>query len=315
MKTKFSNGTLQKVCDEYNLGILKKVMPCSEGVVQTNIILETNKNKFVFRYYENRSQEYIKFEVNILHYFNNHKYPCAMPIKNIHGEFLGIHNKKFYTLFKHIKGKHIKKPNSKQFETMVKYLARLHNISKQYKPKYFDFRESHDINYCLKTCKEEIKNFKSKLIGKERMQIVKSQIKTLQFPNSIPRGVCHCDYDISNIHFIGNNISGVFDFDDACYTYLIYDVATLVYYWAWIREKNGKLDFNKTKKLIRIYIKYRKLSKIEKLHLFDSLKMINLTYMAWFFADTKQGYFDKSVQRLKELDKIGRENFYMSLFE
>ena len=65
---------------------------------------------------------------------------------------------------------------------------------------------------------------------------METELDKLEFPNSIPKGVCHCDFDISNLKFEGNKLIGVLDFDDACYTYLIYDVATLMYYWAWLRE-------------------------------------------------------------------------------
>lgn len=313
-KIQFSKENIQGILRDYNLGELIDFKPFESGHVQTNIFLKTTKGKFVLRYYENRSKEYVLFEVDILHYFYEHKYPCAMPIRNIYGNFIGNFKEKYYAVFKYVGGKHIKKPNETKKIEIVKYLARLHKISKGYKPRYSEFRESHDKEYCITTAKKEYKRFDLKEIAKERLYYLQKQLKSLKFPSTIPKGVVHCDFDIANIKFKGNNIEGILDFDDACYTYLIYDIASLIYYWAWIREK--KLNFAKAKFLLNKYNKYRKLSIVEKKYIYDALKMVVLTYMAWFFYDKLRDVdiFEKSKKRLEELDKIGREEFLNQLF-
>jgi len=313
-KTNFSKQDINEILRNYELGKVVEFKPFSEGAVQTNIFLKTSKGKFALRYYEHRSKEYVLFEVDVLHYFREHKYPCAMPLRNIHGSFVGNFKGKYYSIFEYVEGEHIKKPNNKQKIQMVRYLAILHKISEGYKPRYSDFRESHDQKYCIVTAKKEFKRFKFKKIAKERMDFLLKQLKSLKFPNSIPKGVVHCDYDISNIKFKGNKVAGILDFDDACYTHLIYDVASLVYYWCWIRE--GKLNFDKAKFLLNNYDKYRKLSEVEKEHIFDALKLISLTYMSWFFYEKYKGkdIFQKSRKRIEELEEIGRENFYKHLF-
>ena len=70
IKTKFSDKKLKKICSEFNLGEYKSSKYFKEGVVQTNILLRTSKGKFVLRYYENRSENYIRFEVILLKYYS-----------------------------------------------------------------------------------------------------------------------------------------------------------------------------------------------------------------------------------------------------
>jgi len=315
MKTRFDNREIQNILQDYDLGILQNSKEFKEGAVQTNILLQTTKGKYVLRYYENRSKEYVLFEVDILHYFHERKYPCALPIRNIHGSFIGNLYEKPYSIFEYIEGKHIKKPNSQQYKELVKYLAKLHNLSKGYRPRYWEFRQSHDKQYCWDTSKIEAKRFGSKSKAKERLNWLKNELNKLSFPNSIPKGVVHCDYDIANIKFKGNKLSGVLDFDDACYTYLIYDIASLIYYWCWVRV--GKLNFQKARNLLKNYSRYRKLSYAEKQHIFDALKMVSLTYVTWFFYEKYKGkdILKKSKLELNELDQIGKEEFYNRLFD
>ena len=134
-------------------------------------------------------------------------------------------------------------------------------------------------------------------------------------PGSLPKGVCHGDWDITNLKFKGNKLTGVLDFDDACYTYLIFDVANFIYYWAWMREKG--FNFKKAKTLLKDYLKYRKLSEIEKKYLFDGIKVVIFTYMGWFFYEKykNEDVFEKCMKRLEFLDNIGRDDFYNRLFK
>jgi len=311
--TKFTKEDFEKIISNYDLGKFKNSKDFKDGAVQTNILIETTKGRFVLRYYEHRAERYVLFEVNILNYFNNHNYPCAMPIINIHGELICQYKSKPYAIFEFVEGEHIKKPNQEQYKELVKYLAKLHQISKGYKPKYWDVRESHDEEYCWETSKIEDKRFKSKSKKENRLKWLRSELNKLKFPNSIPKGVCHCDYDISNLKFKGNKLVGVLDFDDACYTHIIFDVATLVYYWAWLREE--KFDFQKARYLLKQYMKYRKMSKVEQKHIYDSLKMVVFTYIAWLFYDgEKNNFFKKAKDKIDWLNEIGREEFYKELF-
>ena len=311
--TKFEKEDFEKIISKYDLGKFKNSKGFKEGVVQTNILIETTMGKFVLRYYEHRSEKYVLFEVNILDYFNKNNYPCAMPIRNIHGELIGKYRSKPYAIFEFVEGEHIKRPNPEQYKELVKYLAKLHQISKGYKSKYWEVREGHDKNYCWKKSRIEARRFKSKSKGKERLEWLRGELDKLKFPNSIPKGVCHCDYDLSNLKFKGDKLVGVLDFDDACYTYIILDVAALVYYLAWLREE--KFDFQKARYLLRQYMRYRKMSKLEQKHIYDSLKMVILTYTAWlFYEGEKNNFFNRARDKVGWLNSIGREEFYNKLF-
>lgn len=313
MKTRITIKKFKSICDEFDIGEYKSSKHFKEGVVQTNILLRTTKGRYVLRYYENRSENYIQFEVNLLKYLSDKKYPCAHPHKNNEGRLLGVYRTKHYALFDYIPGRHIKNPNINQLKDMIKYLAKLHLLSPGFNPKYNSARELHDKKYCLATIKESYNVLKSKKITDERFNYIKKELKKINFPNKIPKGIQHSDYAPTNMKFIGNKISGVLDFDDSCYSILIYDIAFIIDVFA---RKNKKIDFKKAKFLIKEYEKYRRLKLIEKKYLYDTLKMTMLTFLSWMFEDIKKGNdFDSTKKTLEELNEIGKEEFYKRLFK
>ena len=208
VKTIISDSSFRKILEEYDLGEFRAAQSFGKGCVQTNLLLKTSKGKFAFRLYETRSKEYILFELNILNYFNKHKYPCAMPIRNLHGELISRLKTKYFAIFEYIDGKHIRKPTISLLPEIAKKLAELHNISQGYKPKYSEFRESHEPEFVLETVKEMRKKVKSKQKYSYKTKLIKEELNKLKFPGSIPKGVNHCDYDFPNIKLKNKKVLG-----------------------------------------------------------------------------------------------------------
>jgi len=147
-------------------------------------------------------------------------------------------------------------------------------------------------------------------------------LSKLNLPKSIPKGICHCDFHFSNILFREGELVALIDFDDANYTYLTYDLATLInpfmpsFEWdTWSQFEQGEnvFDFREGRKVIVEYEKVRRLKDIEKRHLFDVYKLCILFDCVWYFD---RGEADDFYERRKidELNRFGRENFYRELF-
>ena len=94
VKTNFSKSKLNEILSYYNLGELIDSKPFANGTVQTNLLLQTAKGNFVFRYYEQgRSKGSVLFEVNLIRYLKKRNYPCPAPLQNKHGKIVGSCNK------------------------------------------------------------------------------------------------------------------------------------------------------------------------------------------------------------------------------
>ena len=268
VKTNFTKNDMIKILSNYDLGEYKKSKPFKLGAIQTNLLLETIKDRFVFKYYETRSKEYALFEVEVLQYLNKHSYPCPAPIRNILKGFLGKYKNKPFALFEFMEGKHRKKANPQE---IARVIGQLHKITIGYKSKYSEARDSYDPECCWKYAKLSSNKIKSKSEAKQRLNWLKAELDKLKLPNNLPKGICHCDTHPSNFLYKKNKITAVLDFDDASYIYLLYDIANMIYFWAWPHKE--KIIFSKARELLKEYNKHRKLTEIEKNHLYDLLKI------------------------------------------
>lgn len=314
VKTKFTDEILKKIISEYDIGEFIKSKPFKAGYVQTNILIVTKQGKYVLRYYENRSKESVSFEADLLRYLSEHNYPCAMHIKDSKGKVIHTYNKKPFIIFSYLGGRHLKNINNKQLYQMIKHLALLHKITKGHKPIHSKHRESRTKEFCLEVAKVEAKRFKDKDKGRKRLSIIKSKLDKLKLSNNLPKGVIHGDFDKANIKFKGDKLTGILDFDDSTYTFLIYDLGVILLYWTRFYVK--KFDLKKARKIIKIYEKYRPLSKLEKQHIYDALQLHALMIMSWLMYDKWKGkdLFKILSGILDELDHIGRDEFYKKLF-
>jgi hypothetical protein len=66
IKTEFSKSELIDILSNYNLGEYKEAKAFAQGTVQTNLLLVTDKGKFAFRYYQNRTREAVSFENKLI---------------------------------------------------------------------------------------------------------------------------------------------------------------------------------------------------------------------------------------------------------
>ena len=307
VKTTFSKEDFRKILSNYDLGEYKKFKPFKLGAVQTNLLIETTKDKFVFRYYEIRTEKYALFEVNILQYLAKHSYPCPAPIRNTHGGFIGKYKNKPFVLFEFMEGEHRKSSNPK---LIAQAIGKLHKITIGYKPKYHESRYPFDQKSCWKDAKSNSKKIKSKSEAKRRLGWLKIELDKLKLSDNLPKGVCHCDTHPSNFLYKNGNLVAVLDFDDANYINLLYDVANMIYFWAWPHKK--KIIFDKAKDLLKEYSKYRKLNETEKKHLYDLLKMVIFMSIGWFIHNDNDFFSEK--RKIEFLNLIGREEFYNKIF-
>jgi homoserine kinase type II len=141
------------------------------------------------------------------------------------------------------------------------------------------------------------------LVQTEKGKWFKSELEKLEFPATLPKGLCHADLNYGNFLFRNGKVVAVLDFDMSFYTYLIYDVASLIYWWAWPPEKNFKE--NQATQIVKEYLKWRELSAEEKEHIYDVLKLITLLGISW----SEESDFENSKTNIDFLNSLGREKF------
>jgi homoserine kinase type II len=308
VKTLFSSNDFQSILAHYDLGDFQDWGSFKTGAVQTNLLLETSKGKAVLRYYESRTENYARFEMNVLAYLTQHDYPCPAPIKNKQGEYIGSYQNKPFGLLEFLEGEHSDRES--HGGQIAAALGKLHTLTIDYKPEYFEARDTYDPASCIRNAMTGVKKIRSEFEANERLGWLKTELNRLQFPETLPKGVCHCDTHPSNFLYKANKLVAVLDFDDASYVYLLYDIANMLFFWAW--PDKGELSFEKAKELLKVYEQHRKLTEEEKHHLFDVLQMVNFMGIGWFIDN--DDIYTNSRRKTEFLNALSREVFYTRLF-
>lgn len=322
VKTKFSKNDFLKILSDYDLGEYKSSKPFITGAVQTNFLLQTTKGKFVFRYYENRSKNSVLFESDLIRRLTDKSYPCPAQFKNKDGKFVCTYKDKPFIIFEFVEGKHLKNPSESQKKELVKKVAKLQNITKNLRPKNTNFRLNYNVENCRKLARKEAEKIDTKN-AREKLKWFEKELSKLELPKSLPKGICHCDFHFSNVLFKDSKFNALIDFDDANYTFLVYDLAALInpfvksFEWnTWTKFKKDAnvFDFAEARKIVAEYTKFRPLSRDEKEHLFDVFKLSIMFDCIWYF---KRGNVNNFYEKRKigHLNLLGRKEFYNQLFK
>jgi Ser/Thr protein kinase RdoA (MazF antagonist) len=224
------------------------------------------------------------------------------------GEYTDTFKGKPFALFSYLEGEHLNGVSG--YLEAARSIGTLNALTSNYNPKHSQARDTRSAEYCWNSAGVSAARIKSRLEADQRLSWLRDQLDSLELPNNLPTGVCHGDANPSNFLFSEGRVSAVLDFDQSCYTQLLCDLASLIYWWTWPRK--GELDFAKSKNVIEAYESGRKLNNPEKIHLFDALKLINLTSVAWFLDQDDDLQHGKA--RIDYLEAIGRHEIYRRLF-
>jgi len=321
VKTTFPEKEFIEILSNYRLGEFISSHPITSGTVQTNFFIQTTNGKFVFRYYENRSKESVAFECNLIKYLKDRDFPCPAPFKNKKGRYVGITHEKPFVLFEFIEGQHVENPNSAQKNQLIQKAAELQNLTRNYRPHNLKYRWNYNIELCRELAQKTARTINT-ANAREKLDWFNDELLKLNLSRSLPKGICHCDFHFSNILFKDGKIAALIDFDDANYTFLTYDLITLMnpfipsFDWdTWSQFKKGEniLDFQEARSVVAEYMNFRPLNPIEKRHLFDVYKLSILFDCIWYFErGDVNDFFER--RKIDALNHLGREIFYDRLF-
>ncbi len=307
VKTSFSTKELRAILSGYDLGDYINSRGFGRGADQTNMRVTTSQGSYSFRYYEKRQEDYVRFELDLLRFLRGKSYPCPEPVQQRDGSDFGMHKNKPYAIFTLLEGKHDE--NSRNYRLVAPALAWLHNLTRGYKPAYAEARAQYGPEYGWSRAEANAKRIAHPAKAHERLIWMKQELDALQLSEVLPKGVCHCDANPSNFLYKDGKLSAVVDFDQATYIWLLYDVAQMIYWWAW--PDTGAIQLEESHDLVAQYETVRKLSHDERRHLFDMLKLVHLVGIGWSLSDDS---FPNDKRKVVELNALGSGRFYDAIF-
>lgn len=310
VKTPFTQNDFVTIFSQYALGEFLHAEAVTQGTVQTNYFVQTMRGKYVLRYYENRTLESVRFESHLLAYLKEHHYPCPAPYANTQGKHVDLHQGKPFVVFEFLVGEHIQHPNAHHHGQLIQKAAELHTLTRSYQPPYKEYRWNYDVDLCRSLARDAAAQLDTP-DAHAKFAWLDDQLAQLQLPPNLPMGICHCDFHFSNVLFQGDQFAALLDFDDANYTYLLFDLVGLIEAWAWPHTAD-ELDFERARAVVRTYERYRPLRTVERRHLFDVYGLSILIDCVWFFGRGGAADFYER-RKIEFLQGVGRDAFVEAL--
>lgn len=313
---------LQSLLTAYSLGQVTGITPLTGGTVQTNLRVQTTQGDYVLRLYvQNRSWEAVLFEVNLIAYLRQRDFPCPGVVRRRDGRYAGRAGETPYALFEFVQGEPVTEPSPAQEVQLIRQVARLHQLTRTYRPVYRRQRWNYVPAFCAAHAAE-----RAAALGTAQAQAKLAwygeTLAQLRLPQGLPKGVCHGDFHFSNVLFLEGFFHALLDFDDANITYLTFDLASLVeptllpFEWnTWSQATPGRVtvDFSQARRMVAVYQAERPLNPLEKRYFFDVIKLAILVDCLWFFErGDVSGFYER--RKLECLDALGREAFARQLF-
>ncbi len=310
--TKITKDALSDHLENYTIGQLVDVKGISEGIENTNYLLITSKNEYIFTIFENItkdiSDEYLKF----MNYLHEQSFRCASVETTKTGELSINISDKPSAIIQRLDGKSISTVGESHCVLVGELLSEFHQKSSGYQSLLNNPR---DIKWKIETIDKL-----DGLISKKQSEIIQTSLSLdrLFTDEELPKGKIHADLFRDNVLFNNDSISGMIDFYYSCDGILLYDIAVVANDWC--TSDNGSIDRNKLDKLFLGYEKNRKITEKEREYFSYALASAGLRFYLSRLHDLHfpkigemthikdPSFFENILKRnLNSLDSINKE--------
>lgn len=239
------------------------------GVLNDNFFIKTEKENYVFRVYNFKNKEQIKFEVEILEFLEQNNFPSPRLLKDQNGKIIADFNGKPCLFYKFIKGEPLKNVALETMGQIGELMGRFHNLTKDFQPL------TKKLTWEPKELKKIAMENKDRMLAsgfpraKELMDFTEIELAKYNFPDDLLKGITHQDIKPENIIVKDNKITGIVDFDNSYFGAFLHDITTTI---IWTCFKNNELNKDLMSALLNGYEKERKLTDLEKEYLNDGIK-------------------------------------------
>lgn len=274
-----TDDTLKDILSQYGLNYISSKLATS-GIENTTIIIDTQTGKYVLRVYrqDKKSTEEILTELEFTQYLQIHGIKVADVLKNLDNRLVTSYRHDGVNwqmiLMRFVDGVHAAKYSGKLIDDIATTQARMHQLSADYKS-----TNTNEITHLVESY--FIRQIDvAKISDIDLRQFVRrAEEYRLDLDKSLPKGLCHLDYDNDNILSDGDRLAVVLDFDDLA----IAPFVVCLGYTMWHVLYTDSVEVMKL--YLKIYEQTRGLSPLEKDYLYrvilfrhyviSSLKILN----------------------------------------
>ena len=253
--TSVSRAALESLLKNYRLGELVNFEGISAGIENTNYFVTTNQGRFVLTLFEVLRAEELPYYLQLMAFLNEHGIPCAHPVADNDSNYVHELNNKPATLMQRLQGRSNLQPDEHHCREIGLVLARMHIAGKAFPLQQENPRGE---RWRLATGEQLLP-----MLDERDANILQQELRdqSLHQHHDLPKGAIHADLFRDNVLFLGDEVSGIVDFYNACDDNLLYDVAITVNDWC--VDENGSLVYGRVSALCTAYHSLRPVSETE----------------------------------------------------
>ena len=223
--TSVSQSELEDFLQSYDLGGVVNFQGITAGIENTNYFVDTEKGQFVLTLFEILETDELPFYLELMAFLSEHDVPSAHPIADKAHNYVHELNDKPATLMQRLQGQSVLEPDVKHCEAIGSSLAKLHLAGNDFSLHQENFR---GLDWRKSSGQQLLP-----LLKEDDADILLRELMLQDEQNylNLPQGVIHADLFRDNVLFVGDELSGMLDFYNACNDSLLYDVAIAVNDW------------------------------------------------------------------------------------
>lgn len=296
----------------YNIGQLKDYKEIIAGIDNSNYIIQTEQDKFIFTIFESRiKKEELPFFMNLKKHLSANDISCPKPVFNNNNQMISLVNGKSASVVSFLQGKTLLPQTDGLYGNItLKHCSQIGEITAKMHQKSTNFTEKrvNDLDFAhlkdlFNQICDQIEDYRTGLKVEISQYI---DFIDQKWDLYLPSGVCHLDLFPDNVFFDEKgNLSGVIDFYFAANDIFTYDLAININ--AWCFDGNNQFCPDKYQELLKSYQKIRKLSQKEQYFLPIALICASLRFLMTRFYDyfnTPKGSLVNVKNPDEYLDKI-----------
>lgn len=246
----------EDLCLRFGLGSLVSCTGASDGIENTTYFLVADSRRFVLTIFEDITIGELPFFVRLMQWLDRCGLPVACPLQDGSGQVLQELSGKPALLFPCLPGQHPAPVTLAQCEAIGSCLGRIHANTR-------NFPQQRD-NPRATAWMQEARLRLAGMVSHEDLLLLDGQIENATALRSLdlPVGIVHGDLFHDNALFVGDVLTGVIDFYNACTDLLLLDLAIVVNDWC--AGDDGVINQDLMGALVAAYDAERPLCQIEK---------------------------------------------------
>jgi homoserine kinase type II len=245
---------------QFPLGKALALQGISSGIENSNFFLTTERGEFVLTIFENLGFEQLPFYVQLMRHLAERGVPVPAPVPNDRGELVVALHGKPAAIVSKLEGSSQMDPQPVHCAEVGAMLAKMHLAGRDFPLRQPNLR---GLDWWVETVPKVLP-----FLDPERAALLEGELAfQREFAaggvyRALAQGPVHADLFRNNVMFVGERLSGCFDFYFAGWDSWLFDIAVTVNDWC-IDLASGRLDEDRVRALTRAYHAVRPFTEAE----------------------------------------------------